>query len=313
VAGSLTADITLSAQIKTADTGARVVLSALGLRAFNAAGAMTVGINTDGTATFSGSIQGSTIMGSQFATAASGTRLVINDRSAVKANEILFFGPFTGPGKAGTIFTVRGAVEPSPEASAIAILSEPAYDPTYQTTRSRLEMYWNHVNLQVQNDFGNRSGGLILNYPGVGCAIITSQVSLYVEDANATAFAPVVASAFTIGSSGHFKKGVKSLDEAYALDFVRKLRTVEYRRSEPLTSQFGPSLTIDDHNSPFYSVIAEEVAALDPNITIRSDGHLKGAVAGKTETVDVMSLLALTMAAVSQLATQVDTIAKDRS
>jgi hypothetical protein len=70
VAGSLTADITLSAQIKTADTGARVVLSALGLRAFNAAGALTVAINTDGTASFTGTITGSSISGSRFATSA---------------------------------------------------------------------------------------------------------------------------------------------------------------------------------------------------------------------------------------------------
>jgi hypothetical protein len=57
-AGSLSADMTVSARIKTADTGARVELNSSGLQAFNSGGAQTVDIaSATGNATFTGTFQ----------------------------------------------------------------------------------------------------------------------------------------------------------------------------------------------------------------------------------------------------------------
>jgi len=64
LAGSLVADLTVSARIKTADTGARVEINDAGLRAYNTINAVTVAINAvDGSASFIGSISGSSISG----------------------------------------------------------------------------------------------------------------------------------------------------------------------------------------------------------------------------------------------------------
>lgn len=60
--GTLSADVTVSARIKTANTGARVELSSVGIRAYNAAGTETVGIDAaDGAARFTGTVTASNI------------------------------------------------------------------------------------------------------------------------------------------------------------------------------------------------------------------------------------------------------------
>lgn len=63
-AGLLQADVTVSARIKTGDTGARVELTPLGLYAYNATNAVTVSIPTTGSPTFTGTVRGSVIEGS---------------------------------------------------------------------------------------------------------------------------------------------------------------------------------------------------------------------------------------------------------
>jgi len=63
-AGVLAADVTISARIKTANTGARVELNTLGIKQFDAAGTQTVYIPSDGTAAiFAGTINASLING----------------------------------------------------------------------------------------------------------------------------------------------------------------------------------------------------------------------------------------------------------
>lgn len=64
IAGALIADIILSANIRTAVSGARLELNATGLQAYNASGTQTVNIGSNGTASFTGTISGSTITGS---------------------------------------------------------------------------------------------------------------------------------------------------------------------------------------------------------------------------------------------------------
>jgi hypothetical protein len=61
--GTLAADVVVGARIKTADTGSRVELGPTGLKAYNASNALTVSINSDGTATFAGTISASTVTG----------------------------------------------------------------------------------------------------------------------------------------------------------------------------------------------------------------------------------------------------------
>lgn len=59
--GTLTADITVSSRIKTANTGARVELSSSGLNAYNSAGTQTVAISSaDGSATIIGNFKSGT-------------------------------------------------------------------------------------------------------------------------------------------------------------------------------------------------------------------------------------------------------------
>jgi hypothetical protein len=54
IAGTLSADIVVGARIKTADTGQRVELNALGLKAYNSSNALTVDIPTSGSPSFAG-------------------------------------------------------------------------------------------------------------------------------------------------------------------------------------------------------------------------------------------------------------------
>lgn len=87
VAGSLTADITVSARIKTADVGARVELGPLGVKQYNAQGVLTVDINTNGAAFFRGTVEGS-----MFRTAAFGRRLEISS-ALTDPRQIRFYNP----------------------------------------------------------------------------------------------------------------------------------------------------------------------------------------------------------------------------
>lgn len=66
--GGLFADLTLSARIKTADVGARVEMNATGIKAYNAGGQLTVDINSNGNASFTGTITGSSFTGGLFQT-----------------------------------------------------------------------------------------------------------------------------------------------------------------------------------------------------------------------------------------------------
>lgn len=92
VAGTLAADVTVSSRIKTADSGSRVELNSTGLHAYNAAGTETVHVGSDGSANFIGTVQGSTIVGSVFETAASGARIYIsNGGGAFTTTQMLFY------------------------------------------------------------------------------------------------------------------------------------------------------------------------------------------------------------------------------
>jgi hypothetical protein len=64
--GTLSADITVSARIKTADTGARVELNSAGIKVYDAGG-LVVDLSSSGSATFKGSIaSGSSITGASY-------------------------------------------------------------------------------------------------------------------------------------------------------------------------------------------------------------------------------------------------------
>lgn len=79
-AGLLQADMTVSARIKTADTGARVELNNTGLKKYAADGTtVLVNIGPSGNAQFQGDITASTMTGGTVQTAASGSRVRLND------------------------------------------------------------------------------------------------------------------------------------------------------------------------------------------------------------------------------------------
>jgi hypothetical protein len=92
----LSADITVSARIKTADTGARVEMNSAGIKVYDAGG-LVVDLSSSGTATFKGSISsGSTITGATFQTAASGaSRLVIGTPGGGPYTYMNFYGSNT--------------------------------------------------------------------------------------------------------------------------------------------------------------------------------------------------------------------------
>ncbi|WP_433816344.1 hypothetical protein [Actinomadura scrupuli] len=81
-AGTIAADWIVGARIKTADSGARVELSNLGLQAYNAAGNQTVSVSAgDGSAVFVG----------QVSTAFSGDRVVISPTGGSNGGSIRFY------------------------------------------------------------------------------------------------------------------------------------------------------------------------------------------------------------------------------
>lgn len=86
-----------------ATTGARLDLDAAGLRAYDGNNALTVRIGSDGVASFTGTVTGSTISGSKFQTSSdtSKPRIVID--SAVDASSINFYNGLTtaAPGSQG--------------------------------------------------------------------------------------------------------------------------------------------------------------------------------------------------------------------
>ena len=94
VAGVLVADVTVSARIKTADTGARVEVSGLGLQAYDSAGVQTVNIPSgSGAPSFKGAITsgstitGTSIVGSTFKTAPTGKRVEVQSSTAYSGYE----------------------------------------------------------------------------------------------------------------------------------------------------------------------------------------------------------------------------------
>jgi hypothetical protein len=62
-AGTLSAAVTISGSIATATSGARVTLDSSGMKAYNASSVQTVGINSDGTAFFSGTLGNTEVSG----------------------------------------------------------------------------------------------------------------------------------------------------------------------------------------------------------------------------------------------------------
>lgn len=120
--GTLAADITLSARIKTANTGARVELNSAGLKVYDSSNVLVVDLSATGSATFKGSISsgssitgasvsggtitGTTITGGVLQTAASGARLKID---SALANQIAFYSGAANESNPGQIIGETGA------------------------------------------------------------------------------------------------------------------------------------------------------------------------------------------------------------
>lgn len=149
--GTLTADITVSARIKTADTGARVEINSGGIGAWNSSGTQTVSI-----ASSNGSVN---IIG-QLRSGTAGQRIEINPTSTFLP-EIRFY-PSTGSN-----YGFLNAFSPSGSANAYVGLNSGQFTANSTTQVFRLYMTASEANLEtVVSDTQARLGGRVGISPG---------------------------------------------------------------------------------------------------------------------------------------------------
>lgn len=134
--GTMSADMTVSGRIATALSGARCLFDATGIHLFNSVGSIVVDINTSGAATFTGA----------FATAFSGTRVVIQTDGSVH-----FYQSATEVGRIlPLVATVSGNSSPVVVYGDAAITSTTVNNGTF----NGLQLYYYNVSVfGVPTDF----------------------------------------------------------------------------------------------------------------------------------------------------------------
>lgn len=166
--GTLTADITLSARIKTADTGARVEINSGGIGAWNASGTQTVAI-----ASSTGSV---TIVG-QLKSGTTGQRIEINPTSTMLP-EIRFYPD------SGSNYGFLNGFSPSGSASVFMGLNSGQFTANSQTCVYRLYMTDSACTLEtIRSDTQATLGGAWKISPDYasGWVITTSQRQGYID------------------------------------------------------------------------------------------------------------------------------------
>lgn len=166
--GTLTADITLSARIKTADTGARVEINSGGIGAWNSSGTQTVSIaGADGSVTIVG----------QLKSGVSGQRIEINPTSTFLP-EIRFY-PSTGSN-----YGFLNAFSPAGSAYAYVGLNSGQFTANSQTCVYRLYMTDTACTLEtIRSDTQVTLGGAWKISPDYasGWVITTTQRQGYID------------------------------------------------------------------------------------------------------------------------------------
>lgn len=122
--GTLTADITVSARIKTADTGARTEMNSAGFHAYNSSGTRTF---------FADSTTGNVSLQGQISSGSTGNRVVINPNST-GLPEIRFYAD------SGSNYGFLNGFSPSTSASVYMGLNSGAFTANGQTCVFRLYM-----------------------------------------------------------------------------------------------------------------------------------------------------------------------------
>lgn len=247
-AGVLGADVTVSARIKTADVGARVELNSTGLKAYNNSGTNTVAINSDGSASFTGTvtssfISGSTVSGGNVLGAYISTS--INDTSTrvvLSGGRALFFydGIYLDPGEitAGTgdnldIIGPSNGAPSSPPMLRLRGQFSSLPDVTFYTYRGFTLSPYNGSFCGMQGGNGG-SGTELQSRP----------------DGSSTSFYNGFAGAFfRTASSRNYKRDIADVPGA-ALDRLRALRPRQYRLDNA-----GPQAPVT------YGFVAEELPA----------------------------------------------------
>lgn len=85
-AGTLAADVVLGARVKTADTGARVEMNSAGLKVYNSGGILVVDLNSNGTASFTG-----TLIASDYLSKATHPRVEIGPSATYGGDDVIRF------------------------------------------------------------------------------------------------------------------------------------------------------------------------------------------------------------------------------
>ncbi|GAA2554896.1 hypothetical protein GCM10010423_65090 [Streptomyces levis] len=146
VAGTLTADVTLSSRIKTANTGARVELNSGGFGAWNASGVQTVAIaGADGSVNIIG----------QLRSGSTGQRIEINP-TATLLPEIRFYP------SSGANYGFLNGFSPSGSASVFMGLNSGQFAANGQTCAYRLYMAESMCSLEtIRSDLQTNLGGAV--------------------------------------------------------------------------------------------------------------------------------------------------------
>jgi hypothetical protein len=292
-AGTLSADITVSARIKTADTGARTEINSTGLHVFNASNqeVLTAAV-VGGTPTIL--VQGT------FQTATSGSRVVITP-SGTYANSILFYtgaGGETGPSQVigSTTFFGAGLVLTSPTVTgtnggnAMQVILLPGGVSNPMGTALVLGT------IQV-NTLNASAMGLLINAAAgqnVSLARGVDSGSTIIFNVNNAGRVQGWGTYVDLSASNQvLKKNIDTKPYPDALDRVRKITPARFQYKK------GPQ-------NKHLGFLAENVQALVPEAVV--DISEVSDDKERTSTIVERPLIALTMAAVQQMAEELDAL-----
>lgn len=292
-AGSLTADITVSARIKTADTGARVEMNSTGLKAYNSGGTNTVSINSDGSASFTGAVTATSgsFTGAVYASSGSFSGSIYASSGTVGGwtiggSDLSGSGTISGGTISGAYIsggTISGGAISGGTISGGAIsggtisgtnISSSTVSATQFYCNASTIMYYEHSG--VENAAVNR-------------AIIWSGANARIVERSNSIFCPIYASGFVVASSKQVKKNIKATKRA-SLSTLMKLNVVDfdYRMSKGLKD------TVERTGDT--GLIAEEVEEIYPTVVSYhwDDGHPDGIDYGRMVPLLIKSIQELT-------------------
>ena len=146
-----TSGITISSG---ATSGARVQLDSNGLKAYNSGGTNTVAINSDGSASFTGTVTGSTVIGGTVTTTSSGAAVALDG-----ANNSMRFRNNSGS-NVGWLTYLSTA---SHEGIMINVGGGPLRDPASQNSSTSPMLYMSQSGIYLTTNNGTSTAGMIID------------------------------------------------------------------------------------------------------------------------------------------------------